>query len=216
MIRINLLGEKPDYGPIYMLQATLFAGMMALGIFICFIIHETIGDQLESLEADKVSYEGQLAKLKDRTARVEELEKNKNLLRTKLTTIAKLKMNKSGPVHLLADLTESIPERAWLMASTQKGETMEIRGLALDPQTVSNFMRKLEETPSFGEVDLSYSKQTLKDGVPIQEFSVLAKLENPLARQQDAAKAATAAQTAGAKGAKAEKAKPKKKEGGEE
>ena len=93
---------------------------------------------------------------------------------------------------------------------------MEIRGLALDPQTVSNFMRKLEETPSFGEVDLSYSKQTLKDGVPIQEFSVLAKLENPLARQQDAAKAATAAQTAGAKGAKAEKAKPKKKEGGEE
>ena len=93
MIRINLLGEKPDYGPIYMLQATLFAGVLALGIFICFIVHETVSDRLESLEADKVSYEGQLAKLKDRTARVEELEKNKNLLRTKLTTIAKLKMN---------------------------------------------------------------------------------------------------------------------------
>ncbi len=184
MVRINLLGEKPDYGPIYALQATLYIVVLGLGVFICFIFHETLSSKLESVEADKSSYEGQLAKLRDKTQRVEELEKNKTLLRTKLTTIAKLKMNKSGPVHVLADLTESVPERAWLVAAMQKGETMELRGLALDPQTVSNFMRKLEETPSFGEVDLAYSKQTMRENVPIQEFSVVAKLENPLQRQQ--------------------------------
>lgn len=213
MIRINLLGEKPDYGPIYALQATLFAVVMAFGVFICFVIHETMTDRIDSLNADKASYEGQLAKLKDKTQRVEELEKNKALLRTKLTTIAKLKMNKSGPVHILADLTEAIPERAWLMQSSQKGETMEIRGLALDPQTVSNFMRKLEETPSFGEVDLSYSKQMMKDNVPIQEFSLLAKLENPLARA-DAQKAAAASAPAKA-AAKPKPAAKKSADGGE-
>src|SRR5262245_5197665 len=126
MIRINLLGEKPDYGPIYALQGTLFCATLGLSIFICFIVHETMSDRIESLNADKASYEQQLAKLKDKTQRVEELEKNKQLLRTKLTTIAKLKMNKSGPVHILADLTEAIPERAWLLQTTQKGEMMEI------------------------------------------------------------------------------------------
>lgn len=189
MVRINLLGEKPDYGPIYALQATLYVAVLGLGLFICFIFHETISDRLASLDADKTQYEGQLSKLREKTQRVEELERNKTLLRTKLTTIAKLKMNKSGPVHVLADLTEAVPERAWLVGAAQKGETMELHGLALDPQTVSNFMRKLEETPSFGEVDLAYSKQTMKDNVPIQEFSVLAKLENPLTRQQEAPKA---------------------------
>ena len=52
---------------------------------------------------------------------------------------------------------------------------MEISGLAIDPQTVSNFMRQMESNPKTEKVDLVAAEKFVKDGVALQKFSILVK-----------------------------------------
>lgn len=180
MIRINLLGEKVDRSGVYAIHGLALAGAAILAIFVSILVHTSVSTKLELANNEKSIKDGQLAKLREKTKKVEALEKNKKLLSEKLTTIAKLKAKKSGPVHLLDDITGAIPERSWLMGIKQKTDGLEFQGVALDPQTVSTFMTKLGESKWIQGVELVFSKQVVKQDVPVQEFSLLVKLRNAL------------------------------------
>ncbi|MCB0323734.1 MAG: PilN domain-containing protein [Bdellovibrionales bacterium] len=180
MIRINLLGEKQDKTGIYAIQILSFAAAVLLCLGGCFIAHSTLTSELASLEGEKAVQQSRLAKLRKQTKKVEELEKMRKLREEKLTTIATLKSRKQGPVRVLADLTESVPERAWLLTVTQKGEMVEFGGIALDNQTVSKFMAALEASDYFHSVDLVRSAQYIRDDVKLQQFALSAKLTSLL------------------------------------
>ena len=188
MIRINLLGEKIDRSGIYAAHGLAVGGATVLAIFFCFLFHSSMTDRLELATNQKAILDGQLAKLREKTKKVEDLEKNKKLLSEKLTTIAKLKANKTGPVHLLDDITKAIPDRSWLTGIKQKPEGLEFQGVALDPQTVSSFMTQLGNSKWIGGVELIYSKQMMRQEVAVQEFSLLVKLRSSLDAGKDKAK----------------------------
>lgn len=180
MIRINLLGEKVDRSGAYFMHSVALASTTLVAMIVCFIFHDSMSLDFDLATQEKAILDGKLAKLRDKTKKVESLEKNKNLLKEKLTTIAKLKAKKSGPVHLLDDLTTSIPERSWLTGIKQRTDALEFQGIALDPQTVSGFMTKLLASSWISGVELVYSRQAMRKGVPIQEFSLLVKIKNAL------------------------------------
>ena len=110
-------------------------------------------------------------------------KKKKKFLSDKLTTIAKLKAKRQGPVQVLDNVTVTIPERAWVTNLSQTTTAMEFKGLAIDPQTVSEFMRNLGDSVFFTTVDLDYSRQFIRDGVKLQEFSIVANLVDALELQ---------------------------------
>jgi len=203
MIRINLLGEKIDRSGTYAVHGLVLGAALFFTLLSCVVFHGTMSDRLTLAQNQKAILDGQLAKLREKTKKVDDLEKNKKLLSEKLTTIAKLKANKTGPVHLLDDLTRAIPDRSWLTAIKQKPEGLEFDGVALDPQTVSSFMTKLSASKWIGGVELMFSKQTMRQEVAVQEFALLVKLRNSLDANKDKAKD-------GKKG-EAPKAAPKKK-----
>ncbi len=184
MIRINLLGEKVDRSGAIVVHSLAAGAASFVAIVVCFFVHSSLSNRIEIVSSQKSLYETQVARLREKTKKVENLEKDKKLLSEKLTTIARLKAKKTGPVHLLDDITLNIPERSWLTGIKQKADGLEFTGIALDPQTVSSFMTKLSSSLWIGGVELSYSKQMIRDDVPVQEFSLLVKLRNAL----DAAK----------------------------
>lgn len=184
MVRINLLGEKKDNTGLYVIQAAAAFGLLFIAVISCFFHYDAASSKLEMLTQEKEMLEGQAAKLRERTKKVLELEKKKKLLSEKLTTIAKLKVRKQGPVRVLDDLTLTIPERSWLTNISQKGDELEFRGVALDPQTVSLFMRSIKESKYFEGVDLIYSREYVREGVKLQQFSLSAKLANLLKLNQ--------------------------------
>jgi type IV pilus assembly protein PilN len=183
MIRINLLGEKKDNTAIYALQGIAFCLVTALCVAVCVVVHTTETSELNHLIEQKSILDARLAKLQKKTKKVDELEKMRKLKTEKLNTIATLKSKKQGPVRVLADLTESVPERAWLRQVTQKGSVVEFSGIALDNQTVSRFMASLDKSDYFHSVDLLRSAQYIRDGVKLQQFSLSAKLVNLLEKK---------------------------------
>ena len=184
MIRINLLGEKKDNTALHILQVLIFGLVVFVSVVVCFFVNSSINTELEASRREKTILETQLAKLRQKTKKVDELEKKKMFLADKLTTIASLKARRQGPVQLLDNITGAIPERAWLTDLAQSGQDIEFQGLAVDPQTVSAFMRDLQGSVFFKSVDLSYSRLFLRDGVKLQKFAVVAKVEDAIELQK--------------------------------
>jgi len=203
MIRINLLGEKVDRSGAIAVHGLALGAAALLVIFVCFLVQSSLSTRIELATTQKSLLETQVNRLREKTKKVEGLEKDKKLLSEKLTTIARLKAKKTGPVHLLDDITTDIPERSWLTGIKQKSDALEFAGVALDPQTVSSFMTKLGTSLWIGGVELVFSKQAIRDNVPVQEFSLLVKLRNAL----DASKP-KGAEESGKPGDKATEKKP--------
>ena len=110
MIRVNLLGEKVDHSATYTLQGVLYVCSILLSVFLIFLIHDSVVFEKNAKLEEKESLERRLTKLNVVTQRVQELEEKQKTLREKLTTIATLKLKKNGPVHVLDDLTNALPE----------------------------------------------------------------------------------------------------------
>lgn len=184
MIRINLLGEKKDNTAIHVLQLLAFGVSILFILGTAFVLKSGITSQLDFAKTEQQLLNGRLAKLKQKTKKVDELEKKKRFLSEKLTTIAQLKARRQGPVQLLDNITGSIPARAWLTEVAQNGQDVEFTGLAVDPQTVSIFMRALQNSIFFSAVDLGYSRQFIRNDVKLQQFSVVGKLLDALDLQE--------------------------------
>ena len=174
MIHINLLGEKEDKTGIYVLQGLALTSVVVLSLGICGFYHGEQISQRDQLEGERLMLETQVARLRKQTKKVDELENKRKLLAEKLMTISKLKAKKQGPARVLDDLTGSIPQRAWLRTVTQRGASVEFAGVALDNQTVSLFMRNLEGSEYFRNIELVRSQQYIRDGVKLQQFSLSA------------------------------------------
>lgn len=191
MIHINLLGEKRDNTALHVLQLLVFGVSIVLVAGACLVINSGLNSQLEFAKKENQLLQVRLNKLTEKTKKVDELENKKKFLSEKLTTIAQLKAKRQGPVRLLDNITNAIPQRAWLMEVSQNGQDVEFAGLAVDPQTVSEFMRSLEESVFFTTVDLGFSRQSVRDEVKLQNFSVVAKMTDAVKLQEQLAQGIT-------------------------
>ncbi|MCB0358554.1 MAG: PilN domain-containing protein [Bdellovibrionales bacterium] len=180
MIRINLLGEKVDYTAAIVGHIAVAVASLALVVASCFWMHSQVQQQVSSLKQEKQDLEFQLAQLRKKTKQVRDLEDKKAMLKEKLSTIALLKSRKHGPVRVLDSLNDAIPERAWLEKVKERDGFIEIYGIALDNQTIAEFIGALEASPFFGDLRLDHSKHLVVEDVPLKEFMLRGKLIEPL------------------------------------
>ncbi len=181
MIRINLLGEKEDHSTAYALHLLSFVGVFVVTCAVCSVIYFRGAFALDDLRNEKSQLQTQLTALQRQTAKVQELEQKRKVLREKLMTIARLKTRKHGPVHVLDDLNIAVPDRAWLTSLVDKGAGLEISGIALDDITVSGFMFNLEQSHYFSPgTELIQSAEEEVNGVKMKRFSMLARLKDAL------------------------------------
>jgi len=171
MIKINLLGEQRDRSASYLVHAV---GLICL-VFIFLVASAWTSAHLVStkgeIEFARSTKDSQLAKLKQKTQKVEDLEKKKKLLGEKLEVIAQLKLKKQGPVKILDQIASRIPEKAWLTGIVQKEEIIELTGVAIDGQVVSDFVSSMRESKLVADADNVKTEQVLRDDVKLQKFS---------------------------------------------
>lgn len=200
MIRINLLGEKEDKRGVYTVQGLLFASSLLLTFGFCFLIQSKAGSELENMRGEKMTLQSKLSKLKERTKKVEGLETKRLTLKEKLTTIATLKLKKHGPVHILDDLNAAVPDRVWLTSVKQKsGASLEITGIALDNQTIAQFIKDLEKSDYFQKVEPVVTKQIVFEDVKLKEFTIAAETTTPVKSGAETGAAQTSVSQADAK-----------------
>jgi len=203
MIRINLLGEQKDRSASYAVHAGILLVFSVLFLVSGSWAFSSLSLERSLIREDIASKENKRTRLKSQTAEVDRLEENQKLLIEKLEVIAKLKTRKQGPVRLLDDVAKAIPDRAWLHTISQKDDVLELSGVALDGQTVSDFMGRIRESKFISETDGVKIEMIMHEGSKLQSFTFPARLSELLTLKKVEEETAEAS-------------KPKKKKKGKE
>jgi type IV pilus assembly protein PilN len=183
MIRINLLpvraAQKKEAlrGQITILILSMVATVLACGgVYAAMLV------QINAEKDAKATKENELLQLKKAIGEVDHFKKLQSELQEKLSILDKLKQGKTGPVRLLDSLSSALPEKLWLTSFKESGGTINIGGLGMNEETVAEFMRNLEESPTFRNVELQVTEQTSQaEGPRLQKFELSCAVETPVA-----------------------------------
>lgn len=159
MIRINLLGEsaiQDNSGKMFVLA---YGGSIVLLVLVMVAIQQLVSSEVSTLSEQKVQLTKQLAALEEKTTEVRDLEKRKKELDEKLSVIAKLKLSKKGPVRVLDEINRAVPEKLWVNDIREVRGQLSMSGIALDYPSIVEFMKTLEKSPYFLEVNLKETGQ---------------------------------------------------------
>ena len=191
MIRINLLPVKAAQkkeklkGQLFVLVLVLIVVAALCGFAYMYQVNRI---QAAQAEIDQKRFE--ISKLMKTIGEVNQFKKRQQELRAKLDVMVQLEEARSGPVHALDELYKAMPEKLWLTSFSESGGSAKIEGIGLNEETVALFMRQLDASEYFSNVELQVTQQSVQDGNKFQRFSLVAKLhtQKPDVKVEDAPK----------------------------
>ena len=176
MIRINLLpfrvARKKEN--IRRQVSIFFLSIVMVSLLLAWY---TLGINKEIIETKTriVQVKAQIALYKERADRVTQIKKNLKILEDKLKIVSSLEEKRMEQLVLLEELSERVvPERMWLESMKSDSAHVTLKGVAFDNPTIADFMRNLEISSLFSNIDLKRSKvQKFKEGIMLKSFELL-------------------------------------------
>ncbi|MCD6184365.1 MAG: PilN domain-containing protein [Deltaproteobacteria bacterium] len=162
MIRINLLpfraARKKDN---IRRQVSVFLLMLIIVAIATMSINIWMSNNVQALTNEVAAKKTELARYDKINKEIEKIRKQLKLFDKKIDVIKTLELNRKGPLRLLDSMTGIVVEnRMWLTSMTEQKGAVNIKGIAIDEETVANFMRRLEASGLFASVNLKNIKQT--------------------------------------------------------
>lgn len=74
--------------------------------------------------------------------------------------------------YIFDELSERIPEKVWIESLDKSGRNLKMTGVALDNETIANFMTQLERSRYFGGIELEVTEQVDRGGLKLKKFSL--------------------------------------------
>ena len=109
----------------------------------------SLRQQSIGLDEDIARAELQAQQLRSVLAQVQKFEARKAQLQQRVSLIEQLRSGQSAPVHVLDEISKSLPDRLWLTDMTQTGNEFSISGMTTSMTAVSDFIANLEATRWF-------------------------------------------------------------------
>ncbi len=181
MIEINLLPHR-EARRVADLRQT--AGVLALGLVLVFgvtaMVDRAQDAALEKAGATIRQLETDIARYKPEQDKVQAFKAKRIQLEDKIDVIRGLDRARSGPVRIMDELSRNTPERLWLTSLSTEGTQITVEGDSLDTSVVADFLRSLNASPFFTEVDLERTFSGAQvEGVQFVHFVITAALADP-------------------------------------
>ena len=114
---------------------------------------------------------------------VRKFESQRALLQQRVTLIEQLRKGQYAPVHLLDEISKSLPDRLWLSELKQTGGDFAISGVTDSLTAVSDFVANLESTKWFKKPVEIIDSQVTPDpkAGDLIKFQVKAQFVDPTA-----------------------------------
>ena len=176
MIKINLLpfrvARKKEN-----IRRQISVFFLSLMMIILVLTWYTLGIDSKIVEtrAQIKQVNAQIALYKEKADRVTEIKKKLKILEDKLKIVSSLEEKRREQVILLAEVSDKIvPERLWIESLKADSSKVILKGVAFDNPTIADFMKNLESSALFSNIDLKRSKvQKFKDNVILKSFELL-------------------------------------------
>ncbi|TKB27011.1 PilN domain-containing protein [Desulfopila sp. IMCC35006] len=174
MLKINLL-------PVRQLKKRAKARKQLFGMFFLFLLVLAVLGITGALQANKISnYQADIASLqKEKDSytpilqKIEKLKKERAELVRRTEIIHKLKTDSSLTVRVLDEVANRVDnQRMWLESLQQQTSSLRLSGVALDNQTIAQFMDNLKESPFVQDVTLASSSLKIVSGRNLKSFEL--------------------------------------------
>ncbi len=166
MIKINLIGDQkpakskkssgagikmPGLGGN---QNLLLGGILAVTLAVTGGWWYMVNSEMARWEKKHADADTELARLKPIRDKADRYEDRKELLERKISLITDLKKQQDVPVHILDQVSRSLPEFLWLSSMNAEANKISIQGKATTYNAVSNFFKNLSGSGYFADVTL--------------------------------------------------------------
>lgn len=184
MIKINLLPVRESHKKERLREQVVV--LVACAIFVtigCAAAYTTILAKI-SQKNDMISEQTKIIEqLKKQIGEVEKVKKLQGELQSKLNILGTLKANKTGPAHMLDELSLATPDRLWVDTFDNVGGVVNLSGMGVNEEAVAVFLQQLEASPYYMNVELQSLEQTITDGNKLNRFKIVAKEESSLIKK---------------------------------
>ena len=139
--------------------------------------------QSAQLDLDLAQAETETRQIRSVLEQVRKFESQKATLQQRVTLIEQLRSGQYAPVHLLDEVSKSVPDRLWLNDLKQVGADFTIAGMTDSMTAVSDFVANLEGTRWFKKpVEILDSQvQTDAKAGDLIKFEIKAQFVDPTA-----------------------------------
>ena len=204
MIKINLLPVKEDK---LVAEAKGFIALFIISIVVVVVLivfnSSLLSEREEESRARITEADAEIAKLKSIMGEIKNLKDKKAKLQEKMDMIIKLQEQNIGPVRVLDELSLKLPSnKIWVDKLSIKGTKLDLDGKTLENQEVANFMKQLENSLFFSNINLKkVTKDKAVQGVTVLTYGLnttvhfAGRQEQPAQKPEDGA--ASAAQPSG-------------------
>jgi len=173
MIKINLLLARKDKKKVGIKkEITIFVlALLLLGIGLGGM-HLKMAKEKEAKLKQIAVTQKEIAEHKSLTTELNKAKEAQKTLQDKLNVINALKKEKSSPAKVLEELSVQKPERVHFESLKKDGLRLGIEGVALDDETIANFMTNLRNSKLFRNVDLIVSEQVEQRKLKLKKFTL--------------------------------------------
>jgi type IV pilus assembly protein PilN len=189
MIRINLLAVERERKRKLVLipvahRVTLGATVILAGTAVLigwwFL---SLRQQSARVDQELVQADAETRQIRSVLEQVRKFESQKALLQQRVTLIEQLRKGQSAPVHLLDEISRSVPERLWLKELKQTGPEFAMSGMTDSLTAVSDFVANLESTRWFKKPVEIVDSQVTEDAKAgdLVKFQIRAQFVDPTA-----------------------------------
>jgi len=160
MIRINLLPFRAARKKENIKRQITVYGLTVLLLFTAMgYMFLQLSSTLSNLKTEEKKLQTELAGYQKTIQKINQLEKKIKEIKSKLGVIKTLESNKTGPVHLLDEITVAVPrDKLWLSSFKESNGSLTLTGTAMDNETVALFMDNLKKSEYISTVDLESTR----------------------------------------------------------
>jgi type IV pilus assembly protein PilN len=112
-------------------------------------------------------------------AKLDEQQKKKASLMMKIGLINQLKAQQDIAVRIMDELSSRLPDWVWLTEVSFDSVNIQVRGNAISNNLIADYLRNLEGSPYFQNVDLKDSTQQTQGNDQFLSFLLTAGVVNP-------------------------------------
>jgi type IV pilus assembly protein PilN len=180
LIRINLLPVREARRKAGVRQQVMVLAVALIGALVVSAgVHTWMLGSISAAKGRVATLDKQLEQYKPQQQQVEQFKAKKAEIEQKLAVIADLERRRSGPVHIMDELSNHIPERVWLTNLAADSGKIALGGMSLDNELVALFLTALNDSPYFANVELESTELRLVESLKLNTFRIRAALDSP-------------------------------------
>ncbi len=175
MIRINLLPYRAAKKKENIRRQVSIFLLSIVGVaLLVYLYNSSLNKKIDRLTATIASTRAQVEKYQKINKEIAEIKKKLEVLNRKIDVIEQLERDRKVPVQTLDDLYQLlVQKRMWYTRIEDLGD-IKVNGIALDNQTVADYMTRVEKSEKYTNVRLAAIKQQQIKGqeMSLKQFEV--------------------------------------------